>query len=277
MIQIIPFTGTLAYAGKHGIAAVLRGNITDQFLNQHGLSHTRTAKEADLTALLIGAQQVYHLDTGLQQFRLCGLLLKIRRRPVDGLKTHTLRSRLVVNGLSQHIEDTSQGVFTHRHSNRRAGGDGFHASHQAVRGAHGNTSHGIVAQMLGYFHRQFTAVPARNHDCLVDFRQLALTKADIQHRTNDLGNPSYIFSCHKTSLLYLEFRIRPLSTFPGGVQTILPAALYSRHFGPDADLEFRIQRLSTFPGGVQIILSAALYSRHFGPDADLEFRRSEKL
>ena len=59
MIQVVTLTGTLSYAGKYGVSAMLCGNITDQLLNQYGLTYTRTAEKADLTTLLVGAEKVY--------------------------------------------------------------------------------------------------------------------------------------------------------------------------------------------------------------------------
>ena len=50
--------------------------------------------------------------------------------------------------------------------------------------------------MLGYFHGQFIAVSGRNANCFVDFRQLTLIEADVQHRADDLGNLASVFSCH---------------------------------------------------------------------------------
>ena len=67
MIKVISFTGPLSYAGKYGIAAMLRSDITDQLLDQHRLTYAGSAEQADLTALLIRAEQIHHLDTCLQQ------------------------------------------------------------------------------------------------------------------------------------------------------------------------------------------------------------------
>ena len=99
MVKIVSLTGTLAYTGKHGISAMFCCNITDQFLNQNGLAHARAAKESDLPALLIRTKQIHYLDSGLQQFLFCSLLLKLRGRSVNRLIGYTLRSRLIVNWL----------------------------------------------------------------------------------------------------------------------------------------------------------------------------------
>ncbi len=56
MVQVVSLTGTLAYACKHGISAVLCGNVTDQFLDQYGLAYAGTSEQSDLTSLLVGAK-----------------------------------------------------------------------------------------------------------------------------------------------------------------------------------------------------------------------------
>ena len=39
------------------------GNVVDKLHDKHGLTHTGTAKESDLTTLHVGFEQVNHLDT----------------------------------------------------------------------------------------------------------------------------------------------------------------------------------------------------------------------
>ena len=105
MVKVISLTGTLAYAGKYGVAAVLSRDITDQLLNQNGLAHAGAAEQPDLTALLVRAEQIHHLDAGLQQFFLRSLLLDLRRRSVDRLIGYPFRGRFIINWLTQNIED----------------------------------------------------------------------------------------------------------------------------------------------------------------------------
>ena len=196
MVKVVSLTGTLAHAGKHGIASMLCGNVADQLLNQHCLAHARAAEQTNLTTLLIRTEQIHHLDTRLQQFCLCGLFLKLGSRSVYGFIAHPFRSRLIINRLSQNVKDTPQGLFTHRNRNRSAGRNRIHSSHQTVGAAHGNTSDRIVTQMLRYLNRQFAAVSGRNTNRFVDLGKLTLVKADVKHRTHDLGNLSFVFSCH---------------------------------------------------------------------------------
>ena len=185
MIEVVSLSGSLTYAGEHGISAVLRCDVTDQLLNQHGLSNARTAEQSDLSALLIRTQKVYHLDTCFQQLLLCGLLHKFRCRSVYGFIAHSLGSGLVVNRLAQHVKNTSQSVFPNRYADGRSLGNRFHASYKSVRGAHGNTSHRIVAQMLRNLHRKLTAVFQRHFYGFVNFRQ-SVAELQVKHGAHDL-------------------------------------------------------------------------------------------
>ena len=81
--QIVTLTGTLAYAGKDGVTAVLGGYIGDQLLDQHRFTYAGAAEQTDFTALLIGGQQVDNLDTGLQNLHIRGLVLKAGGLPVN--------------------------------------------------------------------------------------------------------------------------------------------------------------------------------------------------
>ena len=100
MVQIIALTGTLAYAGEYRISAVLGSNITDQLLDQNGLSYACTAEQTDLTPLLVRAQKVNDLDTGLQKFRCGSLLFKAGSRSVNRFVANAFRRRLIINRLS---------------------------------------------------------------------------------------------------------------------------------------------------------------------------------
>ena len=76
MVEVVTLTGTLAYAGEYGISAMLGRNVSDQLLNQNRLSYSCSSEQTDLTALLVRAEQVYDLDTGLQNLCGSGLFLK---------------------------------------------------------------------------------------------------------------------------------------------------------------------------------------------------------
>ncbi len=66
--QVVAFTGALADAGKNRNAAVLHGDVVNQFQNQNCFADARAAEEADLSALHIRLHQVDDLDAGLKHF-----------------------------------------------------------------------------------------------------------------------------------------------------------------------------------------------------------------
>ena len=83
--QVVPFTGSLADSGENRVAAMLGGDVADQFHDDDGLADAGTAEEADLPAFLIGRQQVDDLDAGFQDLFFRGLFDQGRRRAVDGI------------------------------------------------------------------------------------------------------------------------------------------------------------------------------------------------
>ncbi len=60
--------------------------------------------------------------------------------------------------LPEQIEDAAQRRGANGDRDRRAGVDGFHAAHEALRLAHGHGADGVVAQMAGDLAREVDAV-----------------------------------------------------------------------------------------------------------------------
>ena len=46
--EVVAFTGALAHSGEYGKAAVLGGDVVDEFLNDDGLADAGAAEQADL-------------------------------------------------------------------------------------------------------------------------------------------------------------------------------------------------------------------------------------
>ena len=66
--EVIAFAGPLAYTAEHRHAAVLGGNIADQFHDDNGLADAGTAEQTDFAALGVRGDQVDDLDAGFQHF-----------------------------------------------------------------------------------------------------------------------------------------------------------------------------------------------------------------
>ena len=67
--EVVAFARALAHAGEHRHAAVLHGDVVDQFLNDDGLADARAAEQADLAAAQIGLEQIDDLDAGLEHLQ----------------------------------------------------------------------------------------------------------------------------------------------------------------------------------------------------------------
>ncbi len=144
MVKVITLTGTLAYTGKYGISTVLCCDVTNQLLDQNGFTYTCTAEESDFTTLLIGAEQIDNLDTGLEKLGLGSLFFESGSRFVDRLIAYSFGSGLIVDRFSEDVKNSAQCVLSDRNRNRSAGGNCFHAAHQTVRRTHGDTSYDVV-------------------------------------------------------------------------------------------------------------------------------------
>jgi hypothetical protein len=152
--KVIAFTGTLADASEHRVAAVLGGDVVDQFHDDDGLADTGPTEEPDFSTLLVGSQQVDNLDAGFENL-LLGVLLGIsRRRTVDGIFLFGLHGTHLINRFAQHVQDATQNLGANRNGNESAGIHGLHAALQSIGGTHGNGTHDLVTQVERHFKGQ---------------------------------------------------------------------------------------------------------------------------
>ena len=174
-------------------------NISDQLLNQDGLTYTGTAEQTDLSTFLVRAEEVNDLDTCLKDLCLCGLFLKARGFTVDRKLFLRFRSFFIVDRLSQNIENSSKCLLTDRHHDRSAGRYGIHAADKTVGGTESDASYRIITEMLGNLNREDPAILCGDLNGVIDLRQPALGNFDIQNGTDDLSNFTNVFLCHLTS------------------------------------------------------------------------------
>ena len=118
---------------------------------------------------------------------------------------HALRSRLVVDRIAGHVEDTAKCLFADRNGNRSSGCDCLHASYESVGRSHRNTADGLVAEVLCYLNDKVFAVFARDIDRFVYGRKVAFREFDIQYCTDNLSD----FTCiwHDNSLSFIFYSI----------------------------------------------------------------------
>jgi hypothetical protein len=74
VVEVVPFTSPLANTSEHRETRVFHGDIADQLHEGHGLTHTRAAKQADLSTLGNRHDQVNNLDASFQDLGATGLV-----------------------------------------------------------------------------------------------------------------------------------------------------------------------------------------------------------
>ena len=183
--QVIPLAGTLTHTGEHGETPVTFRDVVDQFLNQNGLTHTRTAKETDLTALGIGFDQVDHLDTREQHFRGRAQVLEQRGFGMDGSAIDLGHLGQAVDGIAGHVEQSSVDRFARGHRDRLAGIHHGHSAGQAFGTVHCNGTHTVLSKVLLHFKDQFVPVGLGDLQGIVNVRERTM-ELNVDYRTDDL-------------------------------------------------------------------------------------------
>ena len=202
--EVISLTGAFADAGKDRITAVLCGNISDQFLDQHGFSHPGSAEETDLSSLCIRSQKVNNFNASLQDLHNRALILKSRRSSVDHPFLGVLDRAAIVNGFPQHVKKPAQRLLSYRNPNAGSGCCYFHILAQSFAGRQHQTAHFIIAKMLGNLHNALFPV-IFNLQCIFDKREIAVFKYYVNNRSHHLRDSSFIHTYLSLSFFKTNF------------------------------------------------------------------------
>ncbi len=191
MIEIVAFSRAFADAREDRIAAVLRSDVADEFLDENGLADACAAEEAGLAALQIGAQKVDDFNAGLQHLHRRDLFRECRRLSVNGHPLLVFHFAFAVDGFAEHVENAPQRARADRDRDGMSCRDRAVPASQAVSRSERDAAHDAVAQVLRDFHGHFT-VRAGDADLFIDVRKFAF-KAYVQNRGNDLCDFSDFF------------------------------------------------------------------------------------
>src|SRR6185295_3177907 len=118
-IEIVAFARALAHAGEHREAAVLRRDVANQLLDEHGLAHAGAAEQPDLAAALIRREQVDDLDARLEQLLLGLLLVERGCRTMERIPLFRVHRPLAVDRVADEVEDAPETLLSDRHRDRR--------------------------------------------------------------------------------------------------------------------------------------------------------------
>ena len=102
--EVVTLTGTLSNSCKNGISAMLCCNVTDQFLNQHGLTYTGTTEQTNLTTFCIRSKKVDNFNTCLKDLYYRALILECRRLSVNYPFFRICNRLSVINCLAEYIK-----------------------------------------------------------------------------------------------------------------------------------------------------------------------------
>ena len=191
VIEVVALAGTLANAGKDGKSAVLGGDIVDKLHDENGLSDSGAAEESDFTALCVGADEVYDLDTGLENLRRALLLIVCGRGSVYRPARLCLGRGHIVHGVAEEVEHSSEALLTHRDGDRRACIDGVKSALQAVGRAHRDATRDRVAYVLHDLAGELFIAVLDRHG-VQKIRKAPVLKLDVEDRAENLDYFTYV-------------------------------------------------------------------------------------
>ena len=199
--EVVALAGALADSGEDGEAAVLRGDVVDEFLDDDGFADARAAEEAGLAALEEGLDEVDDLHAGLEHLLAGRLLVEGRRLAVNGHALGGLDRAELVDRLADHVEHAAQRFAAHGHGDRAAEVDGIHAAHHAFGRFHGHAAHAPLAQVLLHLKddvdgRGNVEAVADYAQRLIDERHPGLVELHVDGGAGDLNYFADVF-CHK--------------------------------------------------------------------------------
>merc|ERR1712166_511635 len=139
------------------------GDIVNKLHNEDGLTDTGTTEESNLTSSGVGG-----------------------RVSVDGSVLVSEDGTTLINGLTDNVDDSSEGLGTDGHQNGGSNIADTLSSNETLGGVKGNSAHVVTTQMLGDFEDESVGA-VLNLKGVQNRGELAL-ELDIDDGTNDLGN-----------------------------------------------------------------------------------------
>ena len=112
---------------------MLVGNVTNQLHECYRLANAGAAEQSDLAALGNWHDQVDDFNACLEQFRIRSLLFVGRRGTMNRQVLFCTDLAGIVDGLAEHVHDSTQRLLTYGHRNRSSRIGDIHATLQAFR------------------------------------------------------------------------------------------------------------------------------------------------
>src|SRR6516162_2600432 len=100
--------------------------------------------------------------------------------------------------MTEHVHDTAEGTLAHRHRDRRAGRLYRESAPQSLGGAHGDSAHDAIAELLLHLEREVDILQLQR---LIDLRNRLARKLDVDDGADDLGDLSLSGGAHDACFL----------------------------------------------------------------------------
>ena len=146
--EVVALSGAFPNAGEYRHTLVDGGYVAYQLHDDHGLADAGATVGADLTAFHEGGYQVKDLDSSLQKLGCSLLLLERGRRPVDGPVLLRLYGSQVIQGISGHVKQATQGLLAYWYHHRALGVDGLYTPGESLGGPQGQATYPAIAYVL---------------------------------------------------------------------------------------------------------------------------------
>jgi hypothetical protein len=161
------------------------GNVVNQFLDQHRLANTSTAKETNLSTTGIRGQKVDNLDTSLENFSGGGLVNEWGRVRVNRAELDALDGTTLVNGFANNVHDAAESSGTNRDLNGGTSVDNLLATDETFRTVHSNGTDGVLTEMWRNLKNKTITVETLDLEGIEDGREIVSLKLNVDDGTND--------------------------------------------------------------------------------------------
>ena len=203
--QVVALAGAFADASEHRQPLVRLGNVVDELLNEHRLTHAGSPEQPHLASSGDRLHEIDHLDARFQHLYAGGEILESGGGPVDRAPILHDRLRQAVDGTTHHVEQPPTNLSADRHRDGPARVHDLGTAREAVGRIHRDGSHAAFAHVLLHLEHQRICVIAFNGECIQNAGESTVRKLRIHDRTDDLNNSAVLHvpicrGCRKTMI-----------------------------------------------------------------------------
>jgi hypothetical protein len=149
VVEIVTFTGSLADTSEHGVTTMSLSDIVNELHDEDGLSDTGTTEESNLSSSGVGSEEIDNLDTSNEEISTVTLLSEGRRVSVNGSVLISVNGTTLIDGLSNNIDNSTEGLGTDGYQNGGSDITDTLSSHETLSGVEGNSADVVSSEMLG--------------------------------------------------------------------------------------------------------------------------------